>query len=142
MLLADDDADEFYLFNEAIEHSGLDVRLSHVDSAGDLFSTLEKEQLPDLLFLDINMPYKDGLECLTEIKADGKLHKMPVIIYSTSKNRKSISSAYDNGADYFLVKPNNFDDMVKALTHVFAIDWQHYMRGSQQDFVLIVSTEQ
>ncbi len=87
ILFADDDSDESYLFNEALEHSGLEIILSHANNGNNLLSFLKKNPLPDLVIIDINMPYKDGLEALSEIRSYPKFDSLPLIIYSTAKNQ-------------------------------------------------------
>lgn len=136
ILFADDDSDESYLFNEALEHSGLNFVLSHVNDGNSLLSFLKNKPLPDLVIIDINMPYKDGLEALVEIRAFSEYHTLPLIIYSTAKNAKSIETSYQKGANLFIVKPNNFDGMVRVLKKVCAIDWRSRPKPLIEQFVL------
>ena len=64
--------------------------------------------LPDILFLDINMPRKNGVECLLEIKQNSELNHLPVIMFSTSLQPDIVNHLYKNGAQLFIRKPNNF----------------------------------
>jgi len=139
VLFVDDDSDESYLFNEALEHSGLNIRLSKANDGNHLLSYLHSEPTPDMVFMDINMPYKDGLEALSEIRSNSKFANLPLVIYSTSKNEESIEACYQKGADLFVVKPQNFDGMVSVVKRVCTVDWKNYKKPSREEFV--ISTE-
>lgn len=136
LLFVDDDSDESYLFNEALEHAGLKINLSRAVDGNHLLSVLLNEPTPDLVFIDINMPYKDGVEALTEIRKNPKFKNLPLVIYSTTKNENHIDQCYSKGADLFVIKPNNFDGMVKVVKRVCTIDWSNYTRPSRQEFVI------
>lgn len=136
ILFADDDSDETYLFNEALEHSGLDVVVSYANDGNSLLSCLKSKPLPDVVVIDINMPHKDGLEALTEIKKYPELVALPLIIYSTTTNQKIIETSFQKGANLFVVKPNNFDGMVEVVKKVCAVDWKKNPKPSRQEFVI------
>ena len=136
ILFADDDTDEIYLFNEAIEHSGLQIILSNAKDGNTLLSFLMSQNLPDFVIIDINMPYKDGMEALVEIRSRQEFNDLPLIIYSTAKNSKVIDDSYEKGANLFIVKPNNFDGMVQVLKKLCAIDWKANLRPLREQFVL------
>jgi len=124
ILFADDDSDESYLFNEALEHSGLDVKLSYVNDGNSLLSFLQGDTLPDVVIIDINMPHKDGLEALDEIRNQTQLKKLPLVIYSTSRDENVIEGTFKKGANLFVVKPDNFDGMVQVVKKVCEVDWK------------------
>jgi DNA-binding response OmpR family regulator len=67
-------------------------------------------ELPVLIFLDLNMPLKNGFDCLKEIKKDDKLKSLPVIIYSTSGEEEVIKLVYKAGALFYIQKPDNFSN--------------------------------
>ena len=77
----------------------------------------EKNALPHVLFLDLNMPRKNGFECLSEIKQNDKLKKLPVIIFSTSFEQEVVNQLYQNGAHYFIRKPSEFSQFKKIIQH-------------------------
>lgn len=137
ILFADDDSDETYLFNEALEHSGLDVVLSYANDGNSLLSFLKNNTLPDVVIIDINMPYKDGLEALTEIKTHPEFAALPLVIYSTSKNANIIEASFQKGANLFVVKPNNFDGMVQVVKRVCSIDWKARPKLSREQSVIV-----
>lgn len=122
ILLADDDLDDCLLFKEALEELPVAAHLTLVHDGEQLMLRLtdKKIKLPDILFLDINMPRKNGLACLSEIKHNEQLQKLPVIIFSTSFENEMVSQLYKEAAHYYIRKPAEFAQLrqiiQKALT--------------------------
>ena len=135
ILLVDDDVDEYELFNTALKQLTEDYRLIYITSCDDLLSTIRTNN-PELVFLDINMPGMSGIECLKHIRADKKFEFLPIMIYSTSSNRMNIQQAYDNKANYYIVKPYSIQGIIKALEKVIRIDWQLPQSPSLNNFVI------
>jgi|ERR1700744_782057 len=123
LLLADDDKDDRLFFKEALDELSLSVNLTTVNDGEELMQFLTKKDtnLPTLIFLDINMPRKNGLECLTEIKLDEKLKKLPVIIFSTSMDPDMINLLYKKGAQHYIHKPSEFSKLKKAIHDVLTL---------------------
>ena len=117
LLLADDDLDDRLFFEDAIEELFTSYKLSTVTDGVELMELLsdDSEQLPDILFLDINMPRKNGCECLAEIKANDMLKKIPVVIFSTSLDMEIVNKLYENGAHYYIRKPGDFNVLKKVI---------------------------
>ena len=136
ILFADDDSDETYLFNEALEHCHLEVVLSFANNGNNLLSILKSGALPDLVIMDINMPHKDGLEALAEIRTFPEFVLLPLIIYSTTTDAAIIDASYNKGASLFVVKPNNFDGMMKVVKKIAAIDWKKNPKQPRNEFVI------
>ena len=86
ILLADDDIDDRFFFEKALKEIPIVTSLFIVKDGEELMDYLEVNatHLPDVLFLDLSMPRKSGFECLTEIKENTAMIKMPVIMFSTS----------------------------------------------------------
>src|SRR4051812_38109776 len=108
LLLADDDEDDCAFFKEALDELSLPVSLVVVNDGVQLMDYLaanSSNNLPDMLFLDLNMPRKNGHECLKEIKEIEKLHTLPVIIFSTSLDIEIVDLMYKKGATYYIRKP-------------------------------------
>jgi len=118
ILLADDDADDSILFQEILEELPLSTHLTMVSNGEQLMQFLNetKDQLPDVLFLDLNMPRKNGYDCLLEIKGSERLKSLSVIIFSTAFEPQVISLLYKKGAQYYIRKPNSYRQM-KNLIH-------------------------
>jgi CheY-like chemotaxis protein len=117
VLLADDDNDDCLLFKEALEELPLSTHLTIVNDGDQLMKLLleETSQLPHVLFLDLNMPRKNGFECLTEIKLNKELSQLFVIIFSTSYEQEIVNLLYKNGAQYFIRKPSEFTQIKKVI---------------------------
>ena len=100
VLLAEDDIDDCNFFEEALKELVLPTNLVVVHEGEQLMEQLtnSKNVLPDVLFLDLNMPRKNGFECLTEIKKSNKLSQLPIIIFSTSLEPDVVNLLYNNGA--------------------------------------------
>lgn len=77
---------------------------------------------PDVIFLDLNMPRKNGFECLKEIRQTAKLREIPVIIFSTSDNAQAIDKTYSLGANFYMQKPRSFALLKKAIETVLSKD--------------------
>jgi len=108
ILLADDDIDDRSLLSELLQEADASVMLKSAEDGKQLLELLHASegQIPDMIFLDINMPRINGLECLTEIRnQSGSLQKVPVIILSTSGDPLHVKNAFQLGADAYAVKP-------------------------------------
>jgi len=117
IILADDDRDDCFLFNEAIDELSLSVDLTIVHDGEQLMSRLKKTnmELPHALFLDLNMPRKNGFEVLKEIKSDENLDHFPVIIFSTSFDQQVANRLYKDGAHYYICKPSDFSTLKNVI---------------------------
>jgi len=138
ILLADDDADDRFFFKKALEELTAAVHLSTVANGEELMHFLSKNigQLPDLLFLDLNMPRKNGSECLAEIKQNKKLQDLPVIIYSTSLNEDVADILYANGAHYY-VRKTGIAELKKTLEWVLMLMLEKkFARPPRNKFIL------
>ncbi|MGK2861630.1 MAG: response regulator [Chitinophagaceae bacterium] len=127
ILLVDDDEGDRLLFKDALEE--LEIKSSvHVMRNGmELMTYLNqtKSCLPDLIFLDLNMPRKSGLECLKEIRSNEELKDIYITIYSTSKNEKDIEIAFRNGANVYITKPDDFNTLKQVLKNAVMDAYQY-----------------
>ena len=116
ILLADDDKDDRFFFDKALKSLPFPTQLTTVEDGEQLMDYLSEnsDNLPDILFLDINMPRKNGFECLSEIKKNPKLKEIPVIIYSTSLHEDIANQLYSNGAHFYIQK-TDLDELEKIL---------------------------
>lgn len=124
VMLADDDIDDRELFQETITRINSQVHVQTVSDGSQLLALLNntKTTLPDIVFLDLNMPGKNGLDCLREIKSSSRLKELPVVIYSTSAHMRDISETYCHGANLYIKKPNSFNGLMAVIKAVFSID--------------------
>jgi len=118
ILLVEDDPDHAELVIRSLEDNLVANRITHVwdgEAALDYlfrraeYAEAEKSPRPQLILLDLRLPKIDGLEVLTEIKADQVLRRIPVVILTTSEADTDIARVYDNHANSYLVKLVDFD---------------------------------
>ncbi|HUR30407.1 MAG TPA: response regulator [Saprospiraceae bacterium] len=141
ILLADDDEDDRLIFKEAINEVKIKTKLTIVNDGVQLMEYLEEtdEDLPHIVFLDLNMPRKGGIECLKEIRSNGKLKDLSIAIYSTSASEEDIEDTFIKGANVYIKKPNDFNTLVKVLSEVITINWQYHTSDlNKENFVLSI----
>ena len=138
ILLADDDKDDCLFFKDVIEEFFPVASLTMVYDGEQLMHQLERvtANLPDVLFLDINMPRKNGFECLTEIKKHPTLKKLPVIIFSTSYEESYAEQLYKSGAQYYICKPSNFEELKKIVQLAITLVKQNDQQASRENFLI------
>jgi CheY-like chemotaxis protein len=119
ILYADDDKDDCELVVEALEAIDPKIKCTMASDGSHALQLLQRDtELPDYIFLDVNMPVMDGKHCLLELKKDKRLKNIPVVIYSTTQDKEEIHELYAMGADAFVRKPNNFTDLCVSLLEV------------------------
>lgn len=122
LLLADDDEDDRAFFKEALDELFISVKLTTVNDGVELMGFLsESGNLPDILFLDLNMPRKSGFECLTEIKKMERLKHLTVIVFSTSLDMEIVDLMYEIGASYYIQKPGDFFKLKKVIENALTM---------------------
>lgn len=138
VLLADDDEDDQFIFSEAIKLCFIPSKVWLASSHDELFNLLPTLDAIDLIFLDINMPGYDGIKCLETIRSNAAYHAIPVIMYSTSGRKESIDKCFEKGADFYIQKPSQIDDLVKVLNKVFSKNWasHHQIPTERENFVI------
>lgn len=123
LLLVEDDVDDQLLFSDAIDAIDLDIKLSIANNGIEAFLRLQDDNLlPDVIFLDINMPMMSGFEFLSEIKRIDRLAHIPIVIFTTSNSPEQIKHSQQLGASAFLTKPANFDRLCDKLRNILASD--------------------
>ncbi len=124
ILMADDDEDDSMLVSDALAESQLSIKPYIVRNGEELMDYLHNRgqytdknnaPRPDLILLDLNMPKKDGLEALQDIKKDPQLRQIPVVVLTTSGAAEDIYNTYDLGANSFIIKPFTFADLVEVM---------------------------
>ena len=109
--LAEDDLDDAIIFSETLKEIRPESQLEVVENGEQLMEQLRaNDTLPNFIFLDLNMPRKNGLECLKEIKTSDELKLIKVIILTTSASRTEKQQCYDLGVEMFITKPTNYSD--------------------------------
>ncbi len=129
VMLVDDDEDDQKIFTDAITEANANVQLQIAKNGVELMKTLtEAATKPDIVFLDINMPLKNGVQCLEDIHSDSRLNNIPIVIYSTSSYKPNIEESFQKGASLYFMKPNSFTQLVHDLRRILSIDWKEFER--------------
>jgi CheY-like chemotaxis protein len=127
ILIAEDDADDRYLIQTAFSEIGYPEQIDFVENGIEVFSYLEnvftsnnnqEKALPGFILLDLNMPKKDGREVLKELKQHPVFKKIPVIVFTTTKNEIEIRRCYELGANSYVIKPISFDALLKVVENI------------------------
>jgi CheY-like chemotaxis protein len=138
IVLADDDNDDCIFFKKALEDLKLTTHLIIVHDGEELMNYLyvNSKNLPDILFLDLNMPRKNGLECLTEIKQNKNMKDLSLVILSTSNSKDTISKVFKIGANVFITKPGDFVQLKQVIHHALPIASEKIYSHSPLKYIL------
>jgi CheY-like chemotaxis protein len=127
ILIAEDDADDRYLLQTAFSEIGYPEKIDFVENGIEVLNYLDtkythnhsdEKALPGFILLDLNMPKKDGREVLKELKQHPVFKKIPVIVFTTTKNEIEIKRCYELGANSYVVKPISFDALLKVVENI------------------------
>ncbi|MBC7523374.1 MAG: response regulator [Flavobacterium sp.] len=120
ILIADDDEGDRFIFKDALDGLNLKHLLHTVNNGLQLMEYLTKKDavLPNIIFLDLNMPRKNGLECLKEIRNNKKFNEISIAIYSTSAAEKDLDETFCSGANVYIKKPTSFANLKLFLSKV------------------------
>jgi CheY-like chemotaxis protein len=126
LFIIDDDVEDQEIFIEAVKEVSSTIRCQTSTSGEDALKKLEQsgEAMPDLIFLDLNMPKLNGKQILRELKSHNLLKPIPVIMYSTSFAPRDIEEIQQLGAVHHLLKPSRFDDLCNALRTILSKNWK------------------
>jgi len=139
ILLADDDEDDRLFFKDAFEEVKVQTKVEFAFDGMQLMEYLlhPDAKLPDILFLDLNMPKKTGKECLAEIKKNDRLKNIIIAIYSTSSSEQDIEDTFIQGANIYIRKPSDFNDLKKIINEVLTVNWHYQTSGLNRDNFLL-----
>ena len=116
ILLVEDNAGDVRLTREALREADVSVELTAVPDGEQALAFLRGDAaIPELILLDLNLPKKNGLEVLEEVKADPRLRRVPVIMLTTSSSERDIAACYDRGVNCYVVKPLELDDFTALI---------------------------
>ena len=138
IFLADDDEDDRFIFKEALKEIQVPTSLFTANDGEQLMVALNTltGNLPDVLFLDLNMPRKNGFQCLREIRQSRKLRTLRTVIFSTSYEPEMIELLFKTGADHYIKKPTEFNELKNVIESVLKIVQTPNFRHSIERFVL------
>lgn len=118
IIIADDDLDDQLLVKKAFKKNNFDIPLTFVDNGEELISFFIDNpsiDLPSFILLDLNMPKKNGKDCIIELKQSARLKNIPIVMFSTSSQIEDIEHTYDLGASSYIHKPTDFEDLKKIV---------------------------
>jgi CheY-like chemotaxis protein len=130
ILIAEDDADDRFLLRTAFEEKGYNDKLEFVENGMELLAYLDacqeniNHRYPKFILLDLNMPKKDGREVLKELKQHKLYKKIPIVIFTTTRNENEIRRCYEMGANTYVVKPASFNDLLNTIEQIRGY-WLH-----------------
>ena len=128
ILYLDDDPDDGALLEYAIRELFVDKFFYYFESPKKFFMFLNNNStlLKPIVFIDLNMPAKNGFECIREIRSTAGMNQLPVIVYTTSKRPEDIERSYAAGANLYVRKPFSFTEIREVFLKLFDLDWNHY----------------
>lgn len=136
ILLAEDDQDDVEIFETALQQLKMPYVMRRADN-GDVLFVLLKERIPYILFLDIQMPCRDGVACIIDIRKNREYDKLPVVMYTSRMTDKIVEECFRNGANLYMTKTNTINALVMKLRKVFSIDWSDYLHYPPQDHFVV-----
>lgn len=123
-MIGEDDEEDVDLFKYVLADLSLDVNLQVAANGIELIKMLESAEVyPELIFLDLNMPLKNGMLCLQQIKSNQLWKSIKVVILSTSSLEDQIKAAYDSGADFYLTKSSDYNDFKNSVRACLHKNW-------------------
>ena len=132
--LADDDHDDQLVFENAVREILPAVNLTLFTDSDELLNEL-KRNTPDLLFLDINMPCRDGKQCLKLIKENPAYQTLPVIMLTGSEYYEDIQACYKAGATLYVIKCYSYAELNTCLKHLFQLNWNNLESIANNQYV-------
>lgn len=121
ILLVEDNPGDVRLMREALALSSTDGKLMVVEDGDEAIRFLRRTApyseavRPDLIFLDLNLPKRDGRQVLAEVKADVELRRIPIIVLTTSEAERDVQKAYELHANCYIRKPADLDEYLNVI---------------------------
>lgn len=126
----DDDEDDLSIFTDAVESLPKKIQLKTYNGGEKLLNAIyNPPPTPSVVFLDLNMPGKNGFDVLKELQNSDEKRNIPIIIFSTSSEPSIIEKCRNLGANYFITKPVLMKDIVKSIQHALEINWKEFIPG-------------
>ena len=125
VLLAEDDEDDVHLFKTVLAELNQDILVTVTTDGNLLMAFLNQATtLPEMIFLDLNMPNKNGFECLREIRGNEKWNSIKIFVLSTSTRPQHIEDSYKGGADLYLAKPTSYTQFKNMIEKCLVNNWE------------------
>lgn len=137
IVLADDDEDDCLLFQDVILDLNIIANVTIARHGEELLQVLEGYNgVPEVIFLDMNMPFRDGLECLKEIRKSQNFKNVPVIILSTSSHSQTVEDVFKEGANLYIRKPDSFDKLRSILENILTGGTANLTGRQKEEFLV------
>ncbi|MFI8605683.1 response regulator [Cellulophaga baltica] len=137
--LVDDDEDDRSFFIEGLESLDVNFELREFANGKEplCFSDANSDIIPDIIFLDLNMPVMNGTECLELIRSHATLKNVIVAMYSTSSSGLDIQCCYEKGANLYVIKPNRFQDLKNCMQKILSMNWSDFLCNFQREHFIL-----
>lgn len=135
VILVDHDEGNQIFFKNIFKDLKIGIKVQLFCNGENLMEYLNSEEalIPEILFMDFDIPKKNSLECLHEIKTDFRFDKMVTAIYSDRLSEPEIEDVFVKGANIFMRKPDNYTDLKKVISEVVTVNWQYHTSGLNKD---------
>ena len=141
VILTDPDEGIHILFKNVFQDLKIGIRVQSFYNAENLMNYLNTENIsvPEILFMNLNLPGKNSLDCLSEIKTNFRLDHMITTIYSCHASADEEDEVFLRGANIFMQQPDNYKDLKKVLTEIMMMNWQYHTSGlNKNNFIMKV----
>jgi len=135
IVMVDDDSDEADFIIEAIAASDLPLHFTFYSNFSDFLAATKPSALPDLIVMDINLPGRDGIECIKDLKADPVLSYIPIVTFSNTHCQKYEDDSKDAGALQLLIKPTTIAEYHRVTMKFYNICLQHSAQNFEEQAV-------
>jgi response regulator RpfG family c-di-GMP phosphodiesterase len=135
VILVDDDEGNIVFFKNILKELKIGIKVQAFQNGSDLLEYLNSEDalVPEILFMDFDIPKKNALECLQEIKENFKLENMVTAVYSSNLSEAEVENIFVNGGNIFMKKPNDYSALKKVVSEIITINWQYHTSGFNKD---------
>ena len=139
VFIADDDPDDLEFFKQTLSEFAGNIKITIAKDGKELLDFLQVVK-PDLIFLDINMPCMNGIDCLRAIRKQKELNDLPVIMYSTSIDKSNIDLTYSLGANLYIHKPSNLAQIKERLNQTLSFSLSELVpQRKKESYVLNIA---
>lgn len=133
IVLAEDSLEHCFFFKKALKEIDPFIQFTEVHDGDELIALLQSFH-SDLLFLDLAMPCKNGIQCIKELREDRAYDNLPIVVFSITSQNNAIQTAYGFGANLFLVKPGEYNLLETSLTNILSMDWTNPKKITEKHF--------
>ena len=122
VLLAENDLEQCFFFKKSLLQVRRKIQFTEVHD-GDALMKLLRNFIPDILFIDLAMPCRNGMDCIRELRKNETYKMLPIVVYSINTQPETIHAAYECGANLYLIKPSEYYNLVHSLDTILSMNW-------------------